>query len=54
MIRYLAPQAIGAVGKWESCFWISTALRNSSEVTDSRCSYGDIFSLQQHGTSPSR
>ena len=21
---FLAPQAIGAVGKWESCFWIST------------------------------
>jgi hypothetical protein len=21
---FLAPQAVGAVGKWESCFWIST------------------------------
>jgi len=23
-IPFLAPQAIGSVEKWESCFWIST------------------------------
>ena len=33
MIGYLAPQAIGAVAKWESRFWISTFPRPTrSEV----------------------
>ena len=104
-LHTLLPQAVGAVGKWESRFWISTfprptvkelrfgflfgqvgtvgavemwesrglceipkgcgrrarpgvgrarlpwpvistALRKNSGVTESRCSYRDIFSLQ--------